>query len=79
MPWWTVESPSRADGLSAFGVRCAVAAVVVDVQQTRRKDVTRAVDNIRAVPSELTPTTAGPCGEDATVSEGHEGGGAVEP
>ena len=73
-----VESPCRTDGLAAVAVRGSGAAVVVDVEQPRRENVARAVENIRVVPGELTPAAAGPCGEDPTVSESHEGVGTVE-
>jgi hypothetical protein len=75
----TVESSSRADGLSAVGVRGSGAAVVVDVQQPGSEDLSCAVDDIRAVAGELTPIAASSCGQDATVPEGHEGSGEVEP
>lgn len=75
----TVESPSRADGLSAIGVRGSGTAVVVDVQQPGSEDLSCAVDNIRAVAGEFTPIAAGSCGQDATVPEDHEGGWKVEP
>ena len=75
----TVESPSRPDGLSAVGVRGSGTAVVVDVQQPWSEDLSCAVDNIRAVAGEFTPIAASSCGQDATVPEGYEGSGEVEP
>ena len=51
----------------------------MDVEQPRGEDVPGAVENIRLVSDEVTPTAAGPRGEDAIVFEGDEGIGAVKP
>jgi fructoselysine-6-P-deglycase FrlB-like protein len=74
----TVESPSRTDGLTALAVRSARTTMVVDVQQPWGEDMARAINNIRAVSGELTPGAAAPRSEDATVTEGDEGVGAVD-
>jgi hypothetical protein len=73
-----VESPCRTDAISAFAVRGAATAVVVDIDQPWGEDVTRAVYNIGLVSDELTPAAAAPDAEDPPVLERDEGVGAVE-
>ena len=60
-------------------VRGTGTTVIVDVEQSRGEDVTRAVENIRGVAGEISPAAAGPRSEDAIVLEGDEGVGPVEP
>ena len=78
MPCWRWSRLAVRMASAALAVRGPGTAVVVDVEQSRGEDMPRAVDNIRAVVGELTPAAAGPRGEDATVSEGDEGVGAVD-
>jgi hypothetical protein len=52
--------------------------MVVDVDETWRKDVPCAVDNFRVVSHVLTPAVAGPGREDPTIRESNEGVGTVE-
>jgi hypothetical protein len=51
--------------------------VVVDVDQPRGEDATRAVYNIGLISGELTPAAATPDGEDPTVFECDESVSAV--
>jgi hypothetical protein len=72
-----VEPPCRTDGLAAFTVRDAAAAVVVDVDQPWGEDATRAVYDIGLISDELTPAAAAPDGEDPPVFECDESVSAV--
>lgn len=52
--------------------------MVMDVDQSRRENMARAVQDIRVVSGELTPAVAGSYGKNATVFKGDEGVGAVQ-